>query len=192
MTKFTPAKIYSAAAAVIVTGLTLASPLYAVPYKINSFDTPTMPVYATNEGMRRPTNSSDYQTPSERREMTPAARYNQGNQDWNVEDRIIALHQELRITQDQEPQWQQVANVMRTNDNNLRTMVQERHRNANNMNAVADLESFQSVAQAHVDGLQRLIPVFNDLYTDMSDAQRNQADHAFNRFEGRMPTKMRK
>ena len=189
MTKFNKAKMYSTAAAVIVAGLTLASPLYAVPFKT---EIPSQPVYADNEQTYRTTRTYDYQTPAQRQYNTSSTSYNQGNREWHVEDRINSLHQELRITQDQEPQWTQVAGVMRMNDENIRHLVQERHRNANTMNAVADLESFQTVAQAHVDGLQRLIPVFTDLYSDMSDDQRNRADSAFNRFEGRVSSNIHK
>ncbi|MBY0428103.1 MAG: Spy/CpxP family protein refolding chaperone [Alphaproteobacteria bacterium] len=188
MMKFTPAKIYSVATAVIVTGLTFASPLYAVPYKI---DTPSMPVYAANQETHAARNY-EYQTPTQRRATTSPTSYNQGGWDWNVEDRISSLHQQLRITQDQEQQWERVASVMRENDNDIRQTVSYRHQNSNAMNAIQDLQSYQTVAQAHVDGLQRLIPVFDDLYNDMSDAQRSEADRAFNRFEGHMPTKMHK
>ncbi len=192
MIKFTKATMYSTAAAIIVTGLTLASPLYAAKYDINkATETPPQPIYADNDVKRSPP-SRDYMTPTQRRNATAPSNYNRDNREWHVEDRINSLHQELRITQDQEPQWQQVAAVMRVNDENIRHLVQERHRNANAMNAVADLESYQTVAQAHVDGLQRLIPVFNELYSDMSDAQRNQADDAFNRFQGRMSSNRHK
>lgn len=189
MIKFTPAKIYSTAAAIIVTGLAFAAPVYAAKYSI---DRPEYPIYANRDDARTYPPASDYQTPAQRQNVTAPANYNKGNGEWSVEDRISSLHQELRITQDQEQQWERVANVMRMNDSNIRQMASYRHRNANTMNAIQDLESYQTVAQAHVDGLQRLIPVFDNLYNDMSDAQRNQADRAFNRFQGRMPGKMRK
>ena len=187
----------TAAITALIGGLGIASPLYAVPTNrfeppktqySDAYDTPGQPVYATTQTVRND-NASTYMTPTERRaavqkNSSKSYSYNDGEKmQWHVEDRITSLHEKLGITNDQESRWYEVAKVMRINDNIIKQMMSDRH-NPNNLNAIADLESYQHVAQAHVEGLQRLIPVFQDLYDDMSDNQQRTADNVFNRFEG--------
>ena len=47
------------------------------------------------------------------------------------------------------------------------------------MTAVEDMKSYGEIAAAHVDGINKLIPVFEVLYDSMSDAQKKEADEAF-------------
>lgn len=47
------------------------------------------------------------------------------------------------------------------------------------MNAVEDFKSYGEIAQAHADGIQKFIPVFEALYNSMSDAQKKNADAVF-------------
>jgi len=101
-----------------------------------------------------------------------------------VEDRIKTLHDKLAVTSAQEPKWSGVAQAMRDNESAISQLIQERQQNTKDMTAIEDLQSYEKVAQAHLDGLQKLIPAFQALYNDMSDAQRKEADEAFSRFEG--------
>ena len=103
----------------------------------------------------------------------------------SVETRIEDLHRNLKITPAQEPQWRQFAQVMRDNAHALDTILQERSANINKMNAVDDLRSYEKLADAHADGLKKLVPAFEALYNTMSDDQKKNADVVFGNFERR-------
>lgn len=97
-----------------------------------------------------------------------------------VEQRITNLHKTLKITSDQEPKWNAVAQAMRENAANMDKLIAEsRKKPPQNMTAVDDLESYRKVAQAHVDGLKNLIASFTTLYAAMPDAQKKVADDVF-------------
>jgi hypothetical protein len=101
-----------------------------------------------------------------------------------VEDRIKTLHDKLNITSAQESKWNDVAQSMRDNDAAINQLIRDRHQNPANMTAVDDLQSYEKIAQAHSDGLQKLIPAFQALYIDMPEGQRKNADLVFSSFEG--------
>jgi len=101
-----------------------------------------------------------------------------------VEQRIKTLHDKLKITAAQESEWGDVAQAMRDNETSMSQLIEERRANAKTMSAVEDLQSYQKIAQAHADGLAKLIPAFETLYTDLSDTQKKNADEVFGRFEG--------
>ena len=97
-----------------------------------------------------------------------------------VEQRITNLQRALRISSDQEPKWNAVAQAMRENATNMDTLIAEnRKKPPQDMTAVDDLISYQKVAQAHVDGLKNLIASFATLYAAMPDAQKRNADDVF-------------
>jgi hypothetical protein len=48
-----------------------------------------------------------------------------------------------------------------------------------NMSAMQDLQTYQQVAQAHVDGLKNLTAAFSTLYNAMPDDQKKVADEVF-------------
>lgn len=102
----------------------------------------------------------------------------------HVEKRIKTLHDKLGITAAQESKWGDVAQAMRDNETSLSQLMQQRYENRKTMSAVDDLQSYETIAQAHIDGLKKLIPVFQTLYADMSDDQKKDADEAFGQFEG--------
>ena len=97
-----------------------------------------------------------------------------------VEQRITKLHQELKITPDQETKWNDVAQAMRDNAANMdKLMTEKRQKGPQNMTAVDDLQTYQEFTQAHVDGLKNLISSFDKLYAGMPDAQKKIADEVF-------------
>jgi hypothetical protein len=103
----------------------------------------------------------------------------------NVEQRIKTLHAKLKITSDQETDWNTVAQTMRDNETNIDQLIKARHANAASMTAIDDLQTYQQIAQAHADGLQKMASSFKTLYGDMSDDQKKNADTVFGSFEGR-------
>jgi len=97
-----------------------------------------------------------------------------------VEQRITKLQRALKITSDQEPKWNAVAQAMRENAINMDTLIAANRKTPpQDMTAVDDLKSYQKVAQAHVDGLKNLIASFATLYDAMPDAQKRIADDVF-------------
>lgn len=98
-----------------------------------------------------------------------------------AELRITELHAKLKITPAQEEQWGKVAQVMRDDAKNLDTLTQARVEHAKDMTAVDDLKSYGEIAEAHADGVKKLLPVFTALYDGMSDAQKKDADALFRR-----------
>ena len=102
----------------------------------------------------------------------------------HVEERIATLHEKLAITEVQEEKWAVVAQTMRDNETSMHGLIKERHNQTEQVSAIDDLQSYLTIAQAHVDGLKKLIPAFQALYSDMSDAQKKKADASFSHFEG--------
>jgi hypothetical protein len=68
---------------------------------------------------------------------------------------------------------------MRDDAKTMDALNQARFEKAKTMTAVEDLKSYREVAQAHADGLRNFIPVFEELYTGMSDDQKKDADTLF-------------
>ena len=97
-----------------------------------------------------------------------------------VEARIKSLHDRLKITAAQETQWAAVADAMRDNARTMDAAIQQRE-TAKAMTAVDDLKAYQAIADAHAQGLQKLIPAFDALYASMSDDQKKNADAVFSR-----------
>lgn len=154
MPNITPSIFRIAAIAAFAGGLAFASPLNAAP--ANTSNEPSQ-------------NTMDHSP------QAAALR---------VEDRIKTLHDKLNVTGAEEPKWNDVAQTMRDNDAAINELIRERHQNPASMTAVDDIQSYEKIAQAHVDGLQKLLPAFQALYNDMPDEQRKNADLAFSSFEG--------
>jgi LTXXQ motif family protein len=109
----------------------------------------------------------------------PAAKTKTRHTRGGVEQHIAELHQKLKITPDQEAQWNQVADVMRQNAASVAAAIKDRAASAKTMNAVDNLQSYEKIAEAHEQGIEKLIPPFQALYSSMSDAQKKNADTVF-------------
>jgi len=97
-----------------------------------------------------------------------------------VEQRITTLHASLQITPAEETQWNGVAQAMRENAAAMDKLIaSNRTTPPQNMTAVDDLKTYQTFAQAHVDGLKNLTSAFSTLYSAMPDAQKKNADQVF-------------
>ena len=93
--------------------------------------------------------------------------------------RIQDMHTKLKITMAQEDQWAKVSVVMRENAKTMDALTQSRMEKSKKMTAVEDLTSYKEVLITHLEGVNRLIPVFSTLYSQMSDSQRKEADELF-------------
>jgi len=102
-----------------------------------------------------------------------------------VERRIVALRTRLKITPAETPAFDEFAGVMRDNAGHMDSLQQQRHATLASGNAVDDMKSYQSMAQAHVDDLNRLVPAFEKLYDTLSPEQKKLADQSFHDFQGR-------
>jgi len=96
-----------------------------------------------------------------------------------IEQRIVALHKKLHVTTDQEPLWNDVAQVMRDNGRKMRDGVAERSAKLKTMNAIDDLRSYEMITDEHAEGLKHLVPAFAALYAKMSPGQQKNADRVF-------------
>jgi hypothetical protein len=118
--------------------------------------------------------------PSSTAASAPAAK---AGHERNVEDRIAYLHSQLKITPAQEPQWKAFADVMRGNGQTMGELFKER-RAATNLSALDDMKQYATIAQAHADGVKKLVDAFDPLYTSFSPEQKKLADTTFHREGG--------
>ncbi|MDQ7977646.1 Spy/CpxP family protein refolding chaperone [Paraburkholderia sp. SARCC-3016] len=96
----------------------------------------------------------------------------------HVEDRIAYLHQQLKITPQQETQWNAFADVMRNNGDTMAKLFEAR-RADKNISALDDMKQYAEITQAHADGTKKLVDAFQPLYDSMSADQKKLADTTF-------------
>jgi hypothetical protein len=97
----------------------------------------------------------------------------------SVEARIKDLHKKLHITAAQKPQWDALTQVMRDNAQAMTDLQNKRASDSQSMSAVEGIKSYESVIEAHEDGMKKFVPPFEALYNTMSDAQKKSADSLF-------------
>ena len=155
-----------AALATLVGGLAFIGVSYA--------DTPEQPV-----------STMDQTSPAlKNHDSEEKMRRHQQALDEQLDKRIKTLHDKLGVTAGQEAKWAEVAQTMRANETSIDQLAQDRYEKRKDMTAIDDLQSYEAIAEAHADGLKKMIPVFQALYADMSDDQKKEADEVFGRFEG--------
>ncbi len=96
-----------------------------------------------------------------------------------AEARIKEMHEKLMITPAQEPQWENFVNAQRENAEKMSALIKKREESADKMNAVDDFKNYQAIAEAHEDGLKKIVPAFEKLYNVLSDDQKKIADSMF-------------
>jgi periplasmic protein CpxP/Spy len=101
------------------------------------------------------------------------------NAEERVERRINELHAQLRITPAQQQQWDQFANVMRDNARAIDQLFIQRAQQLGSMTALQNMQSYEQLAEAHAQHLQKLVAAFQDLYDAMPDQQKQLADQVF-------------
>jgi hypothetical protein len=57
--------------------------------------------------------------------------------------------------------------------------VMQRAQQFETMNAVQNMQSYEQLAEAHAQHLQKLVPAFETVYDAMSDQQKQTADQVF-------------
>jgi hypothetical protein len=99
--------------------------------------------------------------------------------DMKVEKHIKELHAKLKITPDEESQWDAVAKVMHDNATELDQVIDKRRANISTATAIDDLNAYAEIAQAHADGVKKLSEAFSPLYASMPEDQKKVADEVF-------------
>jgi hypothetical protein len=117
--------------------------------------------------------------PADAHVAAPHGTRNETSEDRKVEEHINKLRQELKITADEEADWDNVAKTMRENAKDLDRVIDKREAGLGTATAVEDLNSYADVAQAHAAAVKRLADTFSSLYAEMSDTQKKTADHIF-------------
>jgi periplasmic protein CpxP/Spy len=118
-------------------------------------------------------------TPSPAAPVAPKPQQTAKQDAAGVDAHIGQLQKKLQITEQQKPQWDAFAQVMRDNATQFGVMTKSRHEKMKALNAVDDLRSYQEIAQTHADGLKRLTAAFQAVYDSMSPEQRKNADSVF-------------
>jgi periplasmic protein CpxP/Spy len=165
MRQLTDPVVRGLAAATVLGALVLASPLHAAPNAPSA-----SPSTQLAQNAQQPAAAPTDATPAKpKRSRTD-----------RVEQRIKTLHDDLHITADQEQLWTPVAQAMRDQATAMQQAIAQRRQNPS-MNAVDDLKSYEAIADAHAQGLQKLVPAFDALYASLSDDQKKEADTLFSR-----------
>ena len=103
----------------------------------------------------------------------------------SVERHIAELHRDLKITAAQAGPWDAFAQTMRENAQHMDSLYKQRALGFETMNAVDGLRSYEQIAQAHLEDLQKLEPAFATLYASMSEAQKQTADRLFRTYNAK-------
>ena len=96
-----------------------------------------------------------------------------------VERRIEQLHAQLRITPQEQPQWDAFAQTMQQNANNMHRAIDQRASQMGGMDATQNMQSYAQLAQVHAQDMQNMSSAFQALYQTMSPEQRQNADELF-------------
>ena len=106
----------------------------------------------------------------------------------HIEGRIAYVQAELHITADQMPLWNAVADVLRQNDQAMRSAWADMRHDGDedDVTALDRLTSMQKMAALRAQSLDRLLTAVKPLYAALSDDQKKSADELLSRGFGRM------
>jgi hypothetical protein len=100
-----------------------------------------------------------------------------------TEARIAQLQGALKITEAQQPLWNNLTQVMRDNAKDMDAITDDLHKEkaegTKTLNAVEHMKFHSRITDAHADQLKKLIPPFEALYSSMSDEQKKSTDTIF-------------
>jgi LTXXQ motif family protein len=90
--------------------------------------------------------------------------------------RIKSLHDRLRITPEQEPLWDTIAQTIHDNTRNIVPLLRERLRSTTNGSALDVLHAYEALGEHRLDSLNKFIAGFDPLYASLSESQKKIAD----------------
>jgi hypothetical protein len=102
-----------------------------------------------------------------------------------IDAHINMLHKQLGITQAEEPQWIQFAQVMHDNATAMHDAFETRGTRLADMNAADNMQSYADLARVHASNMQALATSFQKLYASLSDEQKQTADAVFRHEEAK-------
>ncbi|RQR45342.1 hypothetical protein DIE21_31675 [Burkholderia sp. Bp9140] len=108
----------------------------------------------------------------------PSAEQRAARHEARIEQRIKYLHDQLKITSAQEPQWKTFADTMRENGDTMGRLYRTRME-SHNVSAVDDMKQYAELAQANADGAKKLADAFAPLYERFPADQKALADTTF-------------
>jgi len=109
------------------------------------------------------------------------------HREMGTEERIAHLRSALKITPQQESQWNTFADVMRSNDTTMSQLYQA----AKDQSALDDIKQYARISQAQADCAQKLASAFEPLYNSLSPAQKATASRIFNERRQAIARRMR-
>jgi protein CpxP len=96
-----------------------------------------------------------------------------------VEQRIKTLHQQLRITPEQETAWNTVAQTMRDNAKRLDDLQMQHATDAKTATAPDMIDSYAKTVDTHAEAVHSFRDSFRPLYDSMTADQKKTADGVF-------------
>ena len=102
-----------------------------------------------------------------------------------VEQHIKSLHDQLKITAAEQPQWDSYAQVMRAGAARMNDAFQDRGEKLATMNAADNMDSYAKIAQTHASNMTQLAGAFQALYNSFPAQQKQLADNVFRMSDGR-------
>jgi len=96
-----------------------------------------------------------------------------------TEASIKQLHSALKITEEQQEQWNKLTQVMRENAIEMDAFSKERAENIKGMNALERMKFHSQMTEANLNQQKKLIPTFEAFYNVLSDAQKTITDALF-------------
>ncbi|MDN7931628.1 Spy/CpxP family protein refolding chaperone [Burkholderia metallica] len=108
----------------------------------------------------------------------PSAEQRAARHEARIEQRIKYLHDQLKITSAQEPQWKTFADTMRENGDTMGRLYRERMAK-HDVSAIDDMKQYAELSQANADGAKKLADAFAPLYESFPADQKALADTTF-------------
>jgi hypothetical protein len=96
-----------------------------------------------------------------------------------LEKHIAHLHDMLKVTAEQDPQWQPVAQTMRDNDKALHEVIKSKQGMIDTQSAVDDLNAYAEIADTHAQNAKKMAAAFGTFYATLNDDQKKIADTFF-------------
>ncbi len=96
-----------------------------------------------------------------------------------TEARIKMLQTAIKVTPEQQGVWSNLTLVMRDNAKELDNMIKDKSELTKNMTALEAMKFHSQVTESRLEQQKKLIPVFESLYTSMSDEQKKITDTIF-------------
>jgi len=96
-----------------------------------------------------------------------------------TESRIKQLQTTLKVTEEQQVQWNSLTQVMRENAKELDNISRDKSEASKNMNAVEAMKFHSQITESRLEQQKKLIPAFEAFYTGLSDDQKKITDTIF-------------